>query len=1061
MMKKTKNILRRTLITALAVAVIGSASVLPSVSTLIGTNVTVSAASSSPVVTVGDWQYVLYSDKTARVVGYTGTKNLSTTNVAMPTVIYSKDIDTTWSYNDYIGSYNITQMQAGIFNGCKFKTLSLPRYLQGILGGFTGAEIGGFFIDSNNSYFSSTYFSGAYALYNKDNTTLYAYPSNPSLYVSGFGTETRGFPSTLTRIEDQAFASSKLNTVTIPASVTYMGDRVFTGSNVNYVTFEGNAPTFRFMPSSTIPDHGTFEGASNLYQINIKGKNGDYNTDSYGMVYNKDMTRLVLVPQGKTSAFNVASTCTEIGDYAFYHSNVNGPVIYDQVKTIDSYAFYGVKSNFKVYCLKDTPTDTFVKNNNIPYVYAYEYTTASDGVTITKYNGPYSSPGVPSTIKGKDVIAIGSEAFRNNDNLTSVYLYSPIATIGDYAFYDCDSLTKVSMPYTVTSIGERAFYSCNKLTFNTLPSSLTKIGVYAFGYCTSLTDIIIPNSVKQLSYSAFYGCSALTNVKLGTGLTSIGAYAFENTGLTSQYIPKNVTSVGSYAFGFNYSDSVHSRNTAFESISGYPDSGAETYANKYDIPFNSDIQYSVDDGEVTIKKYTGTDTNLVIPDTIGGKPVTDIAGYAFNGTNVTSVTLPSGMTELNGYAFYGASKLTSVTFPSDITSIGSYAFEFCTSLKYINIPSTVTYIGNGAFYGCKSLQMVNLGAGVKSIGKYCFTNTVLTNVTIPRSVTSIGDYAFGYNYSDSTYSAVSGFKMTGYAYTAADEYASANTHITFNPLYDNILNTSTISASEVDLGKEITVNASATGGKLPFEYYVSYKDSFDNLTVVQAYSSNTAVNISFPKAGEFTVTVTARDNRNYTLSKNFTVKVNDVAPLVNKSVISKTTISLGDTVTVTGKAEGGQAPYTYAVLYKKDSSTTWTVAQAYKANDKVELNLKSAVKYNVCVKVKDATGKIVKKTFNVNVVKPLVNSSTISAETIKKGESVIVTGKASGGPAPYLYAVYYKKTSSKTWSTAQTYKENSKVKITPASVTKYDICVKVKDNKGKIEKKYFEVTVTK
>ena len=118
---KKRKLMRKVFAAALAVAMVGGTAVATPVGSMIGANITASAASSSPVVTVGDYQYILYSDSTAKVVGYTGTKNLSTTSVGMPSVIYSGDIDTTWSYNEYISSYNVTQMQASIFSGCKFK----------------------------------------------------------------------------------------------------------------------------------------------------------------------------------------------------------------------------------------------------------------------------------------------------------------------------------------------------------------------------------------------------------------------------------------------------------------------------------------------------------------------------------------------------------------------------------------------------------------------------------------------------------------------------------------------------------------------------------------------------------------------------------------------------------------------------------------------------------------------------------------------------------------------------------------------------------------------------
>ncbi len=1245
---KTSNILRKIFAASLAVALVGGAFVTTPVGSMIGANTSVSAVTySSPVVTVGDFQYCLYSDGTAEVVGYKGTKDLSTTHFGMPTVVHAKDVNSTWQYLQTSGDYKITRMQAGIFSGCKFKTLSLPRYLEILFGGFIGLEVGGYFIDDSNSYFSNTYYSGAYGLYNKSNTTLYAYPSNPELYVSGFGTATKGFPSTMTRIEDEAFANCKLGTVTIPASVTYMGDRAFYNSNVHYITFKGNAPTFRFTPCEQTEDHGPFEGAAGLWQIKIEGTGGNYSTDSYGNLYNRDQTKLVLVPQGKTSAFNIASTCTEIGNYAFRNSNANGPVIYDQVKTIGEYAFSKVKSNFKVYCLKDTPTDTFVKNHNIPYTYIYEYTTASDGVTITKYNGPYSSPGVPTKINGKDVIAIGNEAFKNNDTLSAVYLYSPINSIGNNAFYDCDNLAKVSMPYTVTTIGDYAFYSCDKLNFTTLPSRLTKIGTYAFGYCKALTEVTIPNSVTQINTGAFFNCSNLASVKLGTGLKTIGAYDFEGTALTNQYIPKNVTSIGGYAFGYDYVDSNHLFHDINYYISGYPDSAAETYCKNYQIIFKPVIQYTTANGEVTIDKYTGTDTSVVIPASIGGKPVTGIKGYAFNGTNVTSVTLPSSMTKLSGYAFYGASKLTSVIIPSSITSIGEYAFKFCSSLKSITIPATVKSIGNGAFYGCTSLANVYFREGLQTIGGYAFENTALTAVSLPSTVTSIGSYAFADKWENSTHNPVTGFTMTGYVDTAAETFANNNSHITFKPLYKTFSNSSTINKTSITLGESVTVTGSATGGKKPYKYAVSYKKSTDSgYTTLQSYSTNTKVDFKPTSSGTYTVMVTAADYRNVTSSKTFTVTVkapalvnestvsateiiagNNIiingkasggegaytyaanissnnggsfttlrayaadsaitfvpeksgtyilrsfikdsngtvtskdftvtvkAPelvnesaisadsitagtsvtvnckaaggeggyvytvqyqmvgnqwesvqeystnttatitfdkagdykisvtakddngtektkyfdvtvtaaqtaLTNNSTIAKTTITLGEKISVACAAEGGTAPYLYGVYYKKTTAEKWTTAQSYKANAAVVFKPSTAVEYNVCVKVKDSKGKIEKKYFTVKVVKPLENKSILESETIKKGESVKVTGRASGGVAPYLYGVYYKKATADKWATVQNYKSNVIVKFKPTAAVKYDVCVKVKDSTGKIEKKYFVVTVT-
>jgi len=70
------------------------------------------------------------------------------------------------------------------------------------------------------------------------------------------------------------------------------------------------------------------------------------------------------------------------------------------------------------------------------------------------------------------------------------------------------------------------------------------------------------------------------------------------------------------------------------------------------------------------------------------------------GTNLTTITIPSSVTEINGKAFYCCSGLTSVTIPSSVTEIGMNAFLNCSSLSSVTIPSSVKKIDRWVFYGC-------------------------------------------------------------------------------------------------------------------------------------------------------------------------------------------------------------------------------------------------------------------------------------------------------------------------------------------------------------------------
>ena len=101
-----------------------------------------------------------------------------------------------------------------------------------------------------------------------------------------------------------------------------------------------------------------------------------------------------------------------------------------------------------------------------------------------------------------------------------------------------------------------------------------------------------------------------------------------------------------------------------------------------------------------------------------------------------------------------------------------------------------------------------------------------------------------------------------------------------------------------------------------------------------------------------------------------------------------------------------------------------------------------------------------KKYFTVEVTGPLTNNSTVSATSITLGKTVTLKGAATGGKSPYKYAYYYKQNSQEKWTIAKDYSTTTSVTITPAKATTYEVCIKVKDNKGTEEKKYFTVKVT-
>ena len=241
----------------------------------------------------------------------------------------------------------------------------------------------------------------------------------------------------------------------------------------------------------------------------------------------------------------------------------------------------------------------------------------------------------------------------------------------------------------VTSIGESAFYECD-ITGVTIPNSVTKIKELAFYGCTSLTKLIIGSGVTYIDYDAFY-CQKLVEIY---NLSSL-----------------NIT--------IGYSDE-------------YGELGL--YAKVIHTSLEESNITKTNDGYLFI--YDNTDYYLV--------------GYE---GNATKLTLPN---DINGnsyiilkYAFYGCSNLTSITIPNNVINIGEYAFDECSSLGY-NEYDNAYYLGNDinpylVLVKAKStsISSCKINENTKIIYSSAFNDcSSLTSITIPNSVTSIGDGAF-------------------------------------------------------------------------------------------------------------------------------------------------------------------------------------------------------------------------------------------------------------------------------------------------------------------------------
>ena len=373
------------------------------------------------------------------------------------------------------------------------------------------------------------------------------------------------------------------------------------------------------------------------------------------------------------------------------------------------------------------------------------------------------------------VTTIGEKAFMDCADLASITIPDSVSGIGNYALCNCAKLTSVSISNRITRIGDAMFSGCTSLTAMTIPAGVTRIGRDAFHDCVGLTAVHIssPEAWLSISYGnefanplLYAGHLYLNDTEMHAfgipdGITTIEDYAFAGwTGLLNIAIPDSINRIGNYAFwGCTRLYAVHiSSLEAWLSVSfGNEFANPLLYSGHLYLNNTEMNAVTIPDGITTIEDYAfagcASMTSVTIPDSI-----THIGNYAFwgcvslkavyinkveswlnisinnvyaspllyaghlylNGSELTSISIPDGMTAIKNFTFAGWASLTSVTIPSSVTSIGKWAFYYCIGLNSVAIPTGVTRIGEYAFYCCTGLSSVAVPVTVKSIGSHAF-----------------------------------------------------------------------------------------------------------------------------------------------------------------------------------------------------------------------------------------------------------------------------------------------------------------------------------------------------
>ena len=439
------------------------------------------------------------------------------------------------------------------------------------------------------------------------------------------------------------YACNKITEITIPDSVEIIDDDAFRQTGISEIYIGSNVRSI---------GECCFYWCQNLDNITVSTGNSNYRSID-GILYDKDITELIVCPSNKTGEVTIPNTVTSLGIGAFYGCN-------------------------KITKLT-MPIDLEVENNTFEgctNVTDFTFTPGTTGISTDYTTQTYLSGS-----------RIGWTPWYNSEaSNIRVTINNGVKSIGDYMFYHCRNLTSISLPDGLESIGIEAFMECDSLHNVSIPQSIKEVGRSAFvnGNIECLT---MPIDI-DLSNDPFY-CESLNEVHIIRGNSGIEPDSYNRIQLP-----------------WYYSQS--------DSIDIYVESGIKTIGSQMFayISANS-VRVQLPSGLETINDGAFTNTNITeisIPDS-----VESIGNYAFNGCQILeNVSFPSSLNSLGEYSFAECINLKTIELRNIIT-IGNSAFENCSSLNRAIFPDSLKSIGTRALYGCEGLDYLSIPIDVSLV----------------------------------------------------------------------------------------------------------------------------------------------------------------------------------------------------------------------------------------------------------------------------------------------------------------------------------------------------------
>ena len=644
----------------------------------------------------------------------------------------------------------VYEIPMGITSVAPYAFFECNKLTQVIIPGYV--ETIGDYAFANCAKISRIVFSGGAVMGMKTDVGAYVFADNANLREIVFE---KG--SVVNSFGERAFANVKaLSKITLPTTLTYVGDYAFeNAASLSTVEFENgdkgslefgnyvfseckNLTTVILPKSVTKLNLGVFDGCVNISAILVDDSNTMYK-DIDGVVFTKDGKELVFFPKGMR---------TENGEYD----------IPAGVEMISEGAFKGMRYIEKIEI-----------DNTITYIgkYAFENSQSLSSLTFAEGNDDMKLAIDESAFAGCAAITtvelpartqkIAARAFYNV-SMSAVSFPAGLEEIGDYAFAKT-SLRSVEIPQSVSVFGESVFMDCKRLTEASFAQGYTgtiiPVGIFKG---TNITSINIPGSIEKIGYEAFNDCAELTTVIFedGTAPLEIGALKEGGVGvflnckkIERLTIPNRTTYIGENAFsgcslltdvGLN-SDSQLQRigPSAFDGCSSLARIYIpNTVANTPYVDENTSQEYAIGrwafansgiteiifeeggEGEFSIAREALRNSGRIV----GYDPKYNTAIYE----SMKVINLPARLAPI--YVLEGSMPMTYEGFNDDVTN---------GALEIINVEEGGKYYSsiNGVLFKLTEKD----GEYVEDIMLYSTPYNTNTSITIPWTVSKIGDYA--------------------------------------------------------------------------------------------------------------------------------------------------------------------------------------------------------------------------------------------------------------------------------------------------------------------------------